>query len=146
MYSFLHLCPLAILGLTVLAIGNSVGNWVADTTVARAGRPEMGVASCFGSPLLNIVLGLSVALIVSRREGGRWMKHSTSLSATLVDVDSLQTLLYSLVLGRAIIMDKCVRVGGLVWSAVYIILSVLWSLLWECMYLYVVNQTDLHRH
>lgn len=55
----------AILGLTVLAIGNSVGDWVADTAVARAGQPGMGVASCFGSPLLNDVLGLSVALIVS---------------------------------------------------------------------------------
>jgi len=48
----------------VLAIGNSVGDLVADTAVARAGYPGMGVASCFGSPLLNDVLGLSVALIV----------------------------------------------------------------------------------
>jgi sodium/potassium/calcium exchanger 6 len=55
----------AILGLTVLAIGNSVGDWIADTAVARAGQPGMGVASCFGSPLLNDVLGLSFALIVS---------------------------------------------------------------------------------
>ena len=54
----------AILGLTVLAIGNSVGDWVADTAVARAGKPGMGIASCFGSPLLNDVLGLSVALLV----------------------------------------------------------------------------------
>ena len=56
---------LAILGLTVLAIGNSVGDWVADTAVARAGHPSMGVASCFGSPLLNDVLGLGIALTVS---------------------------------------------------------------------------------
>ena len=53
-----------ILGLTVLAIGNSVGDWVADTAVARAGKPGMGIASCFGSPLLNDVIGLSLALIV----------------------------------------------------------------------------------
>lgn len=56
---------IAILGLTVLAIGNSVGDWVADTAVARAGHPSMGVASCFGSPLLNDVLGLGIALTVS---------------------------------------------------------------------------------
>ena len=37
---------------------------MADTAVARAGQPGMGVASCFGSPLLNDVLGFSVALIV----------------------------------------------------------------------------------
>ncbi len=57
-----------ILGLTVLAIGNSVGDWVADTAVARAGKPGMGIASCFGSPLLNDVLGLSIALIVSESQ------------------------------------------------------------------------------
>ena len=49
----------------MLAIGNSVGDWVADTAVARAGKPGMGISSCFGSPLLNDVIGLSVALIVS---------------------------------------------------------------------------------
>ena len=42
-----------------------MGDLVADTAVARAGKPGMGVASCFGSPLLNDVMGLSVALIVS---------------------------------------------------------------------------------
>lgn len=51
----------SLLGLTVLAMGNSVGDWVADIAVARAGCPQMGVASCFGSPLLNIVLGLGIA-------------------------------------------------------------------------------------
>ena len=62
----------AILGLTVLAVGNSVGDWVADTAVARAGEPGMGVASCFGSPLLNDVLGLSIALIVSDSSSQYW--------------------------------------------------------------------------
>ena len=38
---------------------------MADTAVARAGKPAMGVASCFGSPLLNDVLGLGIALTVS---------------------------------------------------------------------------------
>lgn len=64
---------LAILGLTVLAVGNSVGDWVADTAVARAGKPAMGVASCFGSPLLNDVLGLGIALTV---RGGSCTLHA----------------------------------------------------------------------
>ena len=56
--------PTGILGLTVLAVSNSVGDWVAGTAVARAGKPGMAIASCFGSPLLNDVLGFSIALIV----------------------------------------------------------------------------------
>ena len=55
----------AILGLTVLAVGNSVADWVADTVVARRGRPEMAFASCFGAPLITHVMGLSFAIIVS---------------------------------------------------------------------------------
>jgi len=52
----------AILGLTVLALGNSVGDWVADTTVAKTGKPGMAVAATFGSSLLNDVLGFGIAL------------------------------------------------------------------------------------
>ena len=55
----------AILGLTVLAIGNSVADWVADTVVAKRGKPEMAFASCFGAPLITHVMGLSFAIIVS---------------------------------------------------------------------------------
>ena len=50
-----------VLGLTVLAVGNSVGDLVADTSFARAGLAKMAVASCFGSPLLNDMLGLGKA-------------------------------------------------------------------------------------
>ncbi len=58
-------CPrTAILGLTVLAVGNSVADWVANTVVARSGKPQMAFASCFGAPLLGHVVGLSSAMIV----------------------------------------------------------------------------------
>lgn len=56
----------AILGLTVLAIGNSVADWVANTVIARGDKPQMAFASCFGAPLLSHVLGLSLAMIVSQ--------------------------------------------------------------------------------
>lgn len=55
----------AILGLTVIAIGNSVGDFVADTAVARAGDAKMSVATCFGSPLFNDIVGLGCALTVA---------------------------------------------------------------------------------
>ena len=46
----------SILGLTVVAFGNSVGDLVADTAAARGADARMAVASCFGSPLLNDLL------------------------------------------------------------------------------------------
>ncbi|KIH87633.1 hypothetical protein SPBR_04601 [Sporothrix brasiliensis 5110] len=55
----------AILGLTIFAVGNSLGDLVADITVARLGYPVMALSACFGGPMLNILLGVGV--------GGAWM-------------------------------------------------------------------------
>jgi sodium/potassium/calcium exchanger 6 len=38
----------AILGVTVLAWGNSIGDLISDVTVARKGFPRMAVGACFG--------------------------------------------------------------------------------------------------
>ncbi|KAI5923368.1 Sodium/calcium exchanger protein-domain-containing protein [Camillea tinctor] len=50
----------AILGLTIFAIGNSIGDLVADITVARLGYPVMALSACCGGPLLNILLGIGL--------------------------------------------------------------------------------------
>lgn len=57
-------CISAILGLTLVAIGDSVGDFVADTSVAQAGLTKMGFASAFASPMFNQVMGLSISLII----------------------------------------------------------------------------------
>ncbi|KWU44097.1 hypothetical protein RHOSPDRAFT_11990, partial [Rhodotorula sp. JG-1b] len=51
----------AILGLTIFAMGNSLGDLVANATVARMGYPAMAVAACFGGPMLNILLGVGLS-------------------------------------------------------------------------------------
>eukprot|EP01035_Chromulina_nebulosa_P016813 gene16813-22297_t len=47
-----------IFGLTVLAWGNSIGDYVANTAVARRGMGEMAIAGCYGSPIFDIFVGL----------------------------------------------------------------------------------------
>ncbi|GFP80652.1 cation/calcium exchanger 5 [Phtheirospermum japonicum] len=59
----LHLPP-ALLGLTVLAWGNSVGDLVADVAVAKAGQPAMAMAGCFAGPMFNMLFGLGTALVI----------------------------------------------------------------------------------
>ncbi|KAL8737652.1 MAG: hypothetical protein Q9181_001466 [Wetmoreana brouardii] len=60
----------AILGLTVFAVGNSLGDLVADITVARLGFPVMALSACFGGPMLNILLGIGLSgLYMTIREG-----------------------------------------------------------------------------
>jgi solute carrier family 24 (sodium/potassium/calcium exchanger), member 6 len=51
----------AILGLTIFAVGNSLGDLVADITVAKLGYPVMALSACFGGPMLNILLGIGVS-------------------------------------------------------------------------------------
>ncbi|XP_065854305.1 cation/calcium exchanger 5 [Euphorbia lathyris] len=56
--------PPSLLGLTVLAWGNSVGDLVADVAVAKAGQPAMAMAGCFAGPMFNMLVGLGMALVV----------------------------------------------------------------------------------
>lgn len=48
----------AILGVTVFAVGNSLGDFISNFTIARMGFPMMALSACFGGPLLNILLGI----------------------------------------------------------------------------------------
>ncbi|KAI4089166.1 MAG: hypothetical protein LQ344_005546 [Seirophora lacunosa] len=60
----------AVLGLTIFAVGNSLGDLVADITVARLGFPVMALSACFGGPMLNILLGIGLSgLYMTIRDG-----------------------------------------------------------------------------
>ena len=48
----------AILGLTVFAWGNSIGDLVSNVTFTRIGVLEIALGSCFGSPLLYFLFGV----------------------------------------------------------------------------------------
>ena len=67
----------AIMGLTIFAVGNSLGDLVADVTVARLGYPVMALSACFGGPMLNILLGigLSGSYILIRGANKRQHEH-----------------------------------------------------------------------
>lgn len=59
----------SLLGLTILAWGNSVGDLITNVSVARAGFPQMAIAGCFGGPVFNILLGLGVPMTVALARG-----------------------------------------------------------------------------
>lgn len=70
-----------ILGSTVFALGNSVGDLVSNLTIARMGMPAMAFGACFGGPLLSLCsLGLSSIIVMS--EKGESAIH-VNLSSTL---------------------------------------------------------------
>ncbi|RDI80026.1 hypothetical protein Vi05172_g10056 [Venturia inaequalis] len=61
----------AILGLTIFAVGNSLGDLVADYTVAKLGYPVMALSACFGGPMLNILLGVGLSGVYLTIKGAK---------------------------------------------------------------------------
>uniref|UniRef100_A0A914UTY7 Sodium/calcium exchanger membrane region domain-containing protein n=1 Tax=Plectus sambesii TaxID=2011161 RepID=A0A914UTY7_9BILA len=60
-----------VLGLTLLAWSNSLGDLVADIAVARRGFPKMGISAAFGGPLFNLLLGVGLPFTIAvMRHGG----------------------------------------------------------------------------
>ncbi|KAH8918628.1 hypothetical protein BT69DRAFT_1338011 [Atractiella rhizophila] len=65
------------MGLTIFAMGNSLGDFVANVTIARMGFPVMAISACFGGPMLNILfgVGLSGTWLISRNGGEHYPLH-----------------------------------------------------------------------
>lgn len=51
------------LGVSILGIGESVGDFVAMLTVARQGEITTAISACFAGPAFNMLVGLSVAFL-----------------------------------------------------------------------------------
>ena len=62
---FMWNIPSSIMGLTLLAWANSVGDLVADISLAKVGKAKTAVAACFGAPLLNLLVGLGLGCLIA---------------------------------------------------------------------------------
>ncbi|KAI0535476.1 Sodium/calcium exchanger protein-domain-containing protein [Xylaria digitata] len=123
----------AILGLTIFAVGNSVGDLVADVTVARLGYPVMALSACFGGPLLNILLGIGLGgayqtihtankhHIKHPNEPYRYLPYHIQVTATLV-VSTLALLMTLFALLVVVPMNKWMMTKKIGWG-----LIVLWT-------------------
>ncbi|XP_072352381.1 mitochondrial sodium/calcium exchanger protein isoform X2 [Scyliorhinus torazame] len=53
-----------VLGLTLLAWGNSIGDLFSDITLARQGYPRMAIAACFGGIIFNMLFGIGLSSLI----------------------------------------------------------------------------------
>ncbi|CAO3628820.1 unnamed protein product [Cunninghamella echinulata] len=114
----------AILGLTIFAMGNSLGDFVANITIARMGYPLMAMSACFGGPMLNIMLGIGIAttyVTIQRQE-----PYPIDVSSTII-VSSI-SLLIVLILSLILVPLNHYRMSkmlGYLWISIYIVTMII---------------------
>lgn len=59
----------SILGVTVLAWGNSIGDMAINTAMAKKGLGNMAITACYAGPVFNILVGLGLGFL-------SWIKQS----------------------------------------------------------------------
>ncbi|KAJ5782805.1 hypothetical protein N7457_004579 [Penicillium paradoxum] len=89
----------SLLGLTIFAVGNSLGDLVADITVARLGYPVMALSACFGGPMLNILLGIGLGGLYMTLNGGN-NRHDEAVQG----VGTLQVP-YEIVISKVLVIS-----------------------------------------
>lgn len=72
----------SILGITVFALGNSVGDLISNLTITKMGMPIMAFGACFGGPLLSLCsLGL-IGIIILSNDGTITIGNLKTLTVT----------------------------------------------------------------
>ncbi|XP_050411169.1 mitochondrial sodium/calcium exchanger protein isoform X2 [Patella vulgata] len=110
----------AILGLTFLAWGNSIGDLIADTAMAKQGYPRMGISACFGGPLFNLLLGIGIPFTIGTFKNG----GSYSLNVTLEEIVLAGFLAFSLVSSLLIVPlsgFRMTRAWGIYLMVLYVV-------------------------
>lgn len=115
-----------ILGATVFALGNSIGDLVSNLIIARMGMPVMAFGACFGGPLLSLCsMGLSSVVVMSESD----------VSAIRVQFSpTLQLNIFALFVSLVFIMivvprndwmfDRKIGVILIAWWVISVVLSV----------------------
>jgi len=121
----LHI-PAVIIGLTVLAIGTSVPDFISSIIVAKQGRGGMAISNAIGSNIFNILVGLGlpwlIIIIFSKK----------TITVATENLNSSIFLLLATIIATLFLLIvrkwKMSRLSGLVLVGAYI-LYLVWAIL-----------------
>lgn len=102
-----------ILGMTVFALGNSIGDFISNFTIAKMGMPLMAFGACFGGPVLTFSsMGFSGALLSANISGQA--KNSFASGFYLGNSSTLLTIFVGLLLNLIFLLVMVPRNNWLV--------------------------------
>ncbi|KAG7353933.1 sodium/calcium exchanger protein [Nitzschia inconspicua] len=123
----LHI-PGSIMGLTVLAWGNSMGDLSANMTMARKGLANMAMTACFAGPVFNILIGLGLGFSNLQAQTGK-QETSVQLSAPIITgfvfvvINCVAILFVGMTLGKGRI-EPCYGYIAVGLYAIYVVTSI----------------------
>ena len=71
-----------IMGILILAPANSIGDFVADFSLAKAGKAETAFGAVYGGPLLNVLIGIGLSCTIAIFANG----HPVPLRMTAIEI------------------------------------------------------------
>ncbi|CAH2355538.1 hypothetical protein CLIB1423_28S00540 [[Candida] railenensis] len=102
-----------ILGMTVFALGNSIGDFISNFTIAKMGMPLMAFGACFGGPVLTFSsMGFSGALLSTNISSQA--KNSFASGFNLGNSSTLLTIFVGLLLNSIFLLVMVPRNNWLV--------------------------------
>lgn len=121
--------PGSIMGLTILAWGNSMGDLSANMTMARKGLANMAMTACFAGPVFNVLIGLSFGFSSLTAQTGI-SEHAVTLSPSIITgfVFIMVNTVFLIVVGTVVNKGRIPKEYGYVILGlylIYVILSVL---------------------
>ncbi|ANZ77995.1 BA75_04506T0 [Komagataella pastoris] len=98
-FGIIHHINETVLGLTLMALGNSVGDIISNVTLAKIGLPHTGLSACFGSPLLYILLGIgSNGLFLMAKDGKSSIEFEVDKSLDFSTIGLMAVLLLYIII------------------------------------------------
>ncbi|KAI9277934.1 Sodium/calcium exchanger protein-domain-containing protein [Umbelopsis sp. AD052] len=114
----------AILGLTVFAMGNSLGDFVANVTMARMGYPMMAISACFGGPMLNLLLGIGISATYVTTQRNEPYAIEVGPTIAVSGIGLLVILISALIL-VPLNKYRMSRAFGYAWIAIYVVCTII---------------------
>ena len=85
-FGFITQLPAALLALTIIAWGNSLGDAIADTAMTKRGFGEMAITGTVAGPIFNMLVGLGLSMSISILTSDT--PSTTHVTLSLYDIDS----------------------------------------------------------